>query len=121
MMEWVTNQDPFFRTKEDAAAYVESEVRASMTEGWEITRSSEDGLSWCIEKPGRWMENYRVQVSGGLDFVFFFYGNSDHGCFALHHVLQTALVIETRALRGFGLRECVHRLFEEQPNRLGRT
>jgi hypothetical protein len=63
-----------------------------------------------------------VEVSRGLDFVIFFWGNSDHGGFGLHHVLGKALVIETRALRGCGLSQCLRSLFENYPpNQLGLT
>jgi hypothetical protein len=123
MMDWLTNQNPFFRAEHDAAAYLTSELPLVVPAGWEVERSSEEHLSWTITKSGQWMENYRVEVSSGLDFLIFFYGNNDHGGFGLHHVLHMALVIEARALRGYSLGECVNRLFDGyyRPNLFGRT
>jgi len=128
MMDWILNKEPFFRTREDAEEYVTRELPPILPEGWKIERpSTGEGLTWVltrISKPGEHAEwhNYRVQVSRGLDFVIFYWGNSDRGAFELHHVLQTALVIETRALRGFSLAECLQALLEQyEPNRLGLT
>jgi hypothetical protein len=122
MNDWVLIREPFFHTVEDAAAFIESELPGAVPAGWEV-KKSEDPLCWIIFQRPRTMDNYRVKVSRGLDLLIFFYGNSDHGAFGLHHVLHTALVIETRALRGFTLGECVKELFQDpyQPNRLGRT
>jgi hypothetical protein len=126
MMDWIMIREPFFRTAEEAEQYVTRELPPAVPEGWRIERSSGERLTWIVARTptnsrGGW-ENYRVEVSRGLDFVIFFWGNSDHGGFGLHHVLGKALVIETRALRGCGLGQCLRSLFENYPpNQLGLT
>ena len=126
-MDWIMNREPFFPTREEAEEYMKRELPPAAPAGWKVERSSGERLSWTITRilqPGErgpW-QNYRVEISRGLDFILFFYGNSDAGCLGLHQLMEHVLAMETRVLRGYGLGECLKRLFAEyQPNRLGLT
>ena len=127
-LEWITKiQEPFFRSTEDAEAYVMRELPPAVPAGWGFSRSPSEGLTWIIKKeqlePGEWKnQDYCVRISKGLDFVIFTYGNKDVGPFNLHHALHSALVIEAVMLRRFSLRECLTSLFaHRKPNESGYT
>lgn len=103
------------------------EVPPVVPEGWRISRSPGERLTWIIKKekrePGEWQnQDYCVRISKGLDFVIFTYGNKDVGPFNLHHVLHSALVVEAVMLRRFSLGECLSYLFaDRKPNEWGYT
>ncbi len=127
-MDWLTKlREPFFRTREEAEAYVTRELDLALPEGWRIRRSPDEHLTWTIAKerlqPTEWPnQEYCVRVSSGLDFLILTYGNNDVGCFSLHHVLQTALVIQAVMLRQYDLSDCLRYLFaDRKPNEWGYT
>ena len=127
-MDWVTNiHEPFFQNREKAEKYVAQELELAVPEGWRISQSRDQPLTWIIEKeklePQEWPnQDYCVRVSNGLDLVIFTYGNTDVGPFQLQHVLHSALVIEAVMLRAFSLSDCLRFLFTHQkPNESGYT
>ena len=127
-----------FRTKESVKAYVESELKRVVPEGWAVKFG--DGmyrfppnLWWVIEKTGlakgEWPhKDYRLEVSQDLEFFVIFYDNKDIGPLSLWHVLQTAVVIQRVSLEphghfgGFNLGECVEYVMKNlKPNEWGYT
>ena len=127
-MDWVTKfHEPFFENREKAERYVTQELELALPEGWRISQSRDQPLSWIIQKeklePKEWPnKNYSVRVSNGLDLVIFTYGNTDVGPFQLHHALHNALVIEAVMLRAFSLGDCLRFLFAHlKPNECGYT
>ena len=122
-MDWLTKLDePFFRSREEADAFVTRELAQTVPQGWRVNRPLDERLTWVIQKvelePGEWFDqDYTLRVSDGLDFVIFTCGNSDEGPFCLRHVLLNALVIESVMLRAFSLSDCLRFLFAGQkPN-----
>jgi len=74
MMDWIMIREPFFRTAEEAEQYVTRELPPAVPEGWRIERSSGERLTWIVARTptnsrGGW-ENYRVEVSRGLEDVY---------------------------------------------------
>ena len=127
-MHWITKwNEPFFNTPQDAEAYVTRELVSSVPSGWRVSRDASEGLSWTIAKEkleaDEWPNKcFGVRVAKGLDVVILTHGNMDVGRIALHHVLETALVIQAVALRGFKLAECIAFLFANcKPNEYGYT
>jgi hypothetical protein len=126
--DWVTRlHEPFFRSREDAEAYVSREIGGAVPEGWAVRRLPDYPMAWVIEKKtlahGDWpIQEYCVRIANGLDVVIFTYGNNDVGGLNLHHVLHQALVIDAVMLRGFGLSQCLRSLFaNHKPNEWGYT
>lgn len=125
---WLSKiNEPFFRSKEEAEAFVSRELSSVIPEEWEIERSSNTHLDWVIR--GRnptsqeWQnQEYSVRITSGLDFVILTHGNTDVGPFGLQHALHNALVIEAVMLRRFSLAQCVEFLLRNcKPNEWGYT
>jgi hypothetical protein len=127
-MDWLKRlHEPFFRSEQDAEAYVTRELALAVPEGWGFSKSSGEHLTWIIKKeklePKEWPnQGYCVRVSSGLELMIFTFGNTDARGFNLQQVLQTALVIGTVMLRKFSLGECVRSLFaDRKPDEWGYT
>jgi hypothetical protein len=127
-MSWLTRiGEPLCRTREEAEAYVTSELQRAVPEGWVVTKLSGPGLSWSIARqkvaPGEWpTQEYDLRLSNGLELFVFTYGNNDIGPLSLGHVMQKALVLDAAAVQEFGMRACLDHLIEHcKPNEWGYT
>jgi len=126
--DWLSRLgEPFFRSREEAEAFVAHQLPAVVLEGWTVERPSDPALTWVVKRtnppPEQWRnQEYSVQITDGLDFLIFTHGNTDIGPFGLHHALRNALVIEAVMLRRFSLTECLDFLYRKcKPNEWGYT
>jgi len=127
-MSWLEHsREPLASTREEAARYIEGELRQAAPKGWAVRRMDGDKLAWSIVKTdiqvGEWQnKEYCVELSKGLDLLDFTYGNKDVGPFSLHHALLRSLTIHAGELRHFGLATCLQHLMRHyEPNEWGYT
>jgi len=127
-MSWLEHLgEPLASTREEAAQYIEIELRQAAPKGWVVRRVEDDTLAWGIVKtaiqPGEWdNKEYGVELSKALDLVFFTYGNKDVGPSGLHNFLLRSLTIHAAAIRHFGMGACLQYLMRHyEPNEWGNT
>lgn len=126
MERWfLRHGEPLASSPEEAAAFLARELAAAVPEGWCVERVGGVDLAWSIRRTpraGSPMQDYGVQVTKGLDYVFLTHGNTDAGCLQLKDFLVHALVIDAASLRHFGMAACVEELLAKcEPNAWGLT
>jgi hypothetical protein len=118
---------PLCPSRAEAEQYLTSQLEQAVPPGWTVERIEGPRPAWRIARDeipnGEWPnQEYGIELSAGLDLVVFTHGNNDVGPFELHHALQKALVIDSSALRAFGMAACIrHLLAECRPNEWGYT
>jgi hypothetical protein len=127
-MNWLQRlEEPLGKTREEAEAYLTTELERSVPRGWTVGRGDGTTQRWVITRQeipsGEWSsQEYGVQLAGSLDYLVFTHGNNDIGGWGLHQALQNALVIEAAALRHFGMAACLQYLMSHyRPNEWGYT
>jgi len=127
-MSWLERLgEPLAPTPEEAAHFMQTELKAALPKGWELHCVQGDPLAWTLDKtdirPGEWpMKAYGVRISRDLELIVFTYGNKDIGAFNMNQVLLQSLVIDASALRHFGMATCLEYLMTRaEPNEYGYT